>query len=469
MKPAVNPPFKTVRMINLGCSKNLVDSEVMLGLLQARGWVPTSNDGADVVIINTCSFIREAQEESIETILSLAAAKEKERDRFLVVTGCLPQRYGQDLLRDLPEVDLFLGTGEFHRIGDLLEAAFLGKLDQKIFISPPVYLYDDQTPRLVTSSPGSIYIKIAEGCSNFCSYCVIPKIRGKLRSRRISSILKEAEQAVSRGVKEINLIAQDVTAYGRDLGDRSNLVLLLDGLVKIEGLRWIRLLYAHPGHITPELIRLIREEEKICKYLDLPLQHIDDHLLKAMNRPVSSKEIYELIGKLRKEIPGMILRTSLLVGFPGETDARFKKLYDFVKEIQFERLGVFRYSKEEGTLASTMKGQISERVKAERYNQIMRLQKQISLRQQKELVGSRVIALLDREGSDFSWEGRTQGQAPEVDGMIFLTDGNFRVGMMVEVEVTDATSYDLYGRILGPWDPNGFTNFLGEGLYLNWG
>ncbi len=290
-----------------------------------------------------------------------------------------------------------------------------------------------------------------------------------MRSRRISSILKEAEQAVSRGVKEINLIAQDVTAYGRDLGDRSNLVLLLKGLVKIEGLRWIRLLYAHPGHITPELIRLIREEEKICKYLDLPLQHIDDHLLKAMNRPVSSKEIYELIGKLRKEIPGMILRTSLLVGFPGETDARFKKLYDFVKEIKFERLGVFHYSKEEGTLASTMKGQISERVKAERYNQIMRLQKQISLRQQKELVGSRVIALLDREGSDFSWEGRTQGQAPEVDGMIFLTDGNFRVGMMVEVEVTDATSYDLYGRIIGPWDPNGFTTFIGEGLYLNWG
>jgi ribosomal protein S12 methylthiotransferase len=449
MKPAVIPSGKTVRMISLGCSKNLVDSEVMLGLLRERGWAPTPGEEADVVIINTCSFIREAQEESIETILSAAAIKEKGLGRFLVVTGCLPQRYGEDLLRELPEVDLFVGTGEFHRIGELLEDAFQGKLNQKHFIGPPVYLYDHETPRLVTSSPGSIYIKIAEGCSNFCSYCVIPKIRGRLRSRQISSILREAEQAVSRGVKEINLIAQDVTAYGQDLDGRSSLVFLLRNLAAIGGLKWIRLLYAHPGHISPDLIRVIREEEKICKYLDLPLQHIDDHLLKAMNRPVSSKEIYQLIEKLRREIPGIILRTSLLVGFPGETDRRFKTLYDFVREIQFERLGVFQYSPEEGTVASALKSQIPERVKAERYHQIMQLQKQISLRQQKRLIGSRVVSLIERVGSDSSWEGRTQGQGPEVDGMIFLGPGDFKAGMMVEAEVKEATSYDLYGKIIG--------------------
>ncbi|MDO8955477.1 MAG: 30S ribosomal protein S12 methylthiotransferase RimO [Deltaproteobacteria bacterium] len=448
----MNQSPKTVRMISLGCPKNLVDSEVMLGLLQEKGWIPSTKDEADVVIINTCSFIREAKEESIATILDMAAAKEKGKCHRLVVTGCLPQRYGSELLQELPEVDLFLGTGEWDRIADLLQKSAQGELRRKQFIARPTNLYDHRTPRLFTSSPGSVYIKIAEGCSNHCSYCVIPRIRGKLRSRKISSVLQEAQQSVSRGVKEVNLIAQDVTAYGRDLQDGTDLTRLLQGLVKVKGLKWIRLLYAHPGHVTPELIRLIREEGKICKYLDLPLQHIDDHLLRAMNRPVSSSQVRELIARLRKEIPGITLRTSLMVGFPGETEKRFRRLFDLVKEAHFEHLGVFRYSKEEGTAAATLKGHVSARVKEQRYHQIMRLQRQISLRRQKEKVGTCIPVLIERPGksSGLLWEGRTQGQAPEVDGVTFLRRGRARPGEIVEAVITEATAYDFYGDIIGP-------------------
>ncbi|MFH1758825.1 MAG: 30S ribosomal protein S12 methylthiotransferase RimO [Pseudomonadota bacterium] len=439
-------------MISLGCPKNLVDSEVMLGLLREKGWVPSTKDEADVVIVNTCSFIREAKEESIATILDMAAAKEKGKFHRLVVTGCLPQRYGPELLKELPEVDLFLGTDQWGRIADLLPKSAQGELRRKQFIARPTQLYDHRTPRLSTSNPGSVYIKIAEGCSNHCSYCVIPQIRGRLRSRKVSSVLQEARQAVSRGVKEINLIAQDVTAYGRDLQDGTDLTRLLQSLVKVKGLKWIRLLYAHPGHVTPELIRLIREEEKICKYLDLPLQHIDDHLLRAMTRPVSSSQVRELIARLREEIPGITLRTSLMVGFPGETEKRFRRLFDFVQKAQFEHLGVFRYSQEEGTAAATLKGHVSARVKAQRYHQIMRLQRKISLRRQKEKVGTRIPVLIERPGTSpgILFEGRTQGQAPEVDGITFLRQGSARPGEIVEAVITEATAYDLYGKIIDP-------------------
>ena len=441
-----------MRLISLGCPKNLVDSEVMLGLLREKGWVPTAKDEADVVIINTCSFIREAQEESIETILTMAAAKEKGKCRRLVVAGCLPQRYGRELVAELPEVDLFLGTGELHRVADLLENSAEGEFQQKDFIGEPTYLYDHRTPRLITTARGSVYIKISEGCSNCCSYCMIPKIRGKVRSRPLVSILLEAEQTVLQGAREINLIAQDTTAYGRDLEDGTELVGLLQGLAKIGGLRWIRLLYAHPAHVTPELIRLIRDEKKICKYLDLPLQHIDSLLLQAMNRPVSEKDVRELPGRLREEVPGITLRTSLMVGFPGETEKKFQKLLEFARETRFDLLGVFRYSREEGTAAADMKGQVLERIKARRYHQIMRLQKQISQRKQKQQIGSRVEVLVERPGksSEVLWEGRTQGQAPEVDGITFLTKGNCRPGEIVKVQITDATSYDLYGEVLWP-------------------
>jgi len=439
-------------MISLGCPKNLVDSEVMLGLLREKGWTPSTTDDADVVIVNTCGFIREAKEESIETILSMAAAKEKGKAQKLVVTGCLPQRYGKELLRELPEVDFFVGTGEFHRIADLLEESEKGKMRQKQVIGAPEFLYDHRTPRIHTSCPGSTYLKISEGCANFCSYCVIPRLRGKLRSRPISSILQEAKQAVARGVKEINLIGQDITAYGRDRGDKAGLVRLLKGLVKVEGLRWIRLLYAHPAHIAPELVHLIRDEEKICKYLDIPLQHVNEGILKAMNRPAPEKRIPDFLDWLRKEIPGVVLRTSLMVGFPGETERIFRELLGFVKEAEFDRLGVFPYSREEGTPAANLKGQVPDRIRRERYRKIMSLQKKISLRKQKAMVGSRVPVLVERPGNapGILWEGRTPGQAPEVDGAIFLTRGDARPGEMVKARITDAGRYDLYGKILGP-------------------
>jgi ribosomal protein S12 methylthiotransferase len=443
---------KTVRMISLGCPKNLVDSEVMLGLLKQKGWTPSETDDAHVVIVNTCGFIREAKEESIETILSLAAAKEGGRIRKLVVAGCLPQRYGRELLPELPEVDLFVGTGEFHRIADLLDRSARGKLRQKQWIDSPEFIYDHRTPRIHSSPPGSMYLKVSEGCANFCSYCVIPRIRGRLRSRPISSILKEAKEAASRGVKEINLIAQDITAYGKDRRDGSSLVQLLKGLAKVEGVRWIRLLYAHPAHLTEGLVHLIRDEEKVCKYLDLPIQHVDEGILKAMNRPLLKRRMPDLIDWVRREIPGVVLRTSLIVGFPGETEQSFRRLLEFVREAQFDRLGVFSYSPEEGTPAALLKDQVQDRIKLRRSRQIMSLQKRISLKKQKALIGSRVQVLVERPGGSpgLLWEGRTQGQAPEVDGVTFLTKGRARAGDMVNVRILDAGPYDLFGEILGP-------------------
>jgi len=439
-------------MISLGCPKNLVDSEVMLGLLREKGWIPSTGEEAEVVVINTCGFIREAQEESVETILSMISAKEEGRFQKIAVTGCLPQRFGKQLIRELPEVDLFLGTGEIHRIADHLESSRMDCRRSIHLGAQPDYLYDHRTPRLLSSPPGWSYIKISEGCNNRCSYCTIPRIRGKLRSRTQTSIVREAEQMVSLGIREINLIAQDTTAYGRDLGHGTSLPGLLRKLVRIEGLEWIRLLYTHPRHITGEFIALMAEEKKICKYLDLPLQHIDDRMLQAMNRRVASQEIYDLLGRLREKIPGIILRTSLMVGFPGETDRRFRRLVDFVRRIQFERLGVFRYSREEGTRAARLPGQIAEAVKAQRHHQIMVLQKRISLRNQKRLIGRRLPVLVERPGrsSGVLWEGRTPGQAPEVDGVTFLTKGRCRPGEIVEAVITEATAYDLYGEVIDP-------------------
>ena len=385
--------------MSLGCPKNLVDSEVMLGLLQERGWSLSSSGEAEVVIVNTCGFIREAKEESIEAILSAASDKKQGKVGKVVVAGCLPQRYGKELVSELPEVDLFVGTGEFHRIADLLQSPPKAGSGGKTQIGPPEFLYDHRTPRIDTSLPGSTYLKVSEGCANFCSYCVIPSLRGRLRSRSIASIVQEARQAVSRGVREINLIAQDITSYGGDRKDGASLVRLLKGLVKVEGLRWIRLLYAHPARVTPELIGLLREEEKICKYLDLPLQHVDEGILKAMNRPSPEQPLPDFIARIREEVPGIVLRTSLIVGFPGETEKAFRRLEEFVREARFDRLGAFPYSREEGTPAASLRGQVPERVKRERLRRIMALQKKISRQKQEALVGSRVAVLVERPGA----------------------------------------------------------------------
>jgi ribosomal protein S12 methylthiotransferase len=444
------PSSKSIRVFSLGCPKNLVDSEVMLGLLHQAGWTLSLGEEAEVVLVNTCGFIRDAKEESIEAILRAARDKEAGKYKYLVVTGCLPQRYKKDLRQELPEVDLFLGTNEVGEAAGLLEKLVRGELKKKQIIGRPRFLYDHETPRILSSGPGSAYIKIAEGCSNCCSYCVIPKIRGRLRSRSIPSVLVEVEKAAAQGVKEVTLIAQDLTAFGQDARDGVKLTALLRSLVQVEGIRWIRLLYAHPAHLTPELVSLIREEEKICKYLDLPIQHIHDGILKAMNRRISGRSLREVLAKIRREVPGIALRTSLMVGFPGETKKAFQELFEFVKEFEFDHLGVFTYSPEEGTRAGKMRGRVPAKIQAERYHQIMALQKKISRKKQEQQVGSRVEVLIEGAGKKAGviWEGRTQRQAPEIDGLTLLTKGEALPGEMVEARITRAAAYDLYGEIL---------------------
>ncbi|MGB9699158.1 MAG: 30S ribosomal protein S12 methylthiotransferase RimO [Thermodesulfobacteriota bacterium] len=442
---------KTFRLLSLGCAKNLVDSEVMLGLLREEGWEPSPHSRATVAIINTCAFIKEAKMESLTAILEAAQAKERGQYKYLVVTGCLPQRYKSTLTQELPEVDLFLGLENIPHVAKFLNKLGQRKLLRREFVSRPNFLYDHQTPRLLSTAPGSAYIKIAEGCANCCAYCAIPQIRGKLRSRKISSVIKEAEWLVGQGVKEINLIAQDITNYGRDLRRGGDLTKLLRGLAKVPGLKWIRLLYAHPAHIDNKLISVIKEEEKICKYLDLPLQHIDDQILTAMNRPYTSNKVWQLLEQIRKEMPEIVLRTSLIVGFPGETEKKFQKLLDFVKEAQFDHLGVFIYSREEGTKAAKLKGHIPERIKEERFRQIMLAQRKISWRKQKAKVGRVMEVLIEKpiQKKGILWQGRTPGQAPEVDGVTFLNRGKAALGEIKQVLITKATAYDLYGEILG--------------------
>ena len=439
-----------VSMVSLGCPKNLVDAEVMLGYLGKDGYEITTDEHlADIIIVNTCSFIKEAKQESIDTILDLADRKHDGRCRLLVVTGCLPQRYQEELAAELPEVDIFVGTGDYPRIAEII-AEKSDTSGQIRYISDPNYLYDAEMPRMQSSPRYYSYLKIAEGCSNCCSYCVIPSLRGGFRSRPMNLVLEEARRLVGSGVKELNLIAQDITVYGSDLPGEVNLETLLSELVTIAGLRWIRLLYAYPDGITDGLIKLIKNEEKVCKYLDIPLQHISDPVLKRMNRRSTETQIRELVKKLRTEIPEIALRTSFIVGFPGETDEDFKKLCHFVEETQFDRLGVFCYSREEGTPAAEMPDQISERVKRERYKKLMQLQARVSFKRNRRLMESveEVIVEGVSEETELLLKGRSSRQAPDIDGMVYITAGNANVGDIVRLKITDSSDYDLIGEIV---------------------
>ncbi len=439
-----------VSMISLGCPKNLVDAEVMLGYLGKEGFeITTDEHQADIIIVNTCSFIKEAKQESIDTILDLADRKHDARCRLLVVTGCLPQRYQEELSRELPEVDIFVGTGDYPKIAEII-AEKKGTEGQLRYIGDPNYLYDVEMPRMHSSPKYYSYLKIAEGCSNCCSYCVIPSLRGGFRSRPINLVLEEARRLVGGGVKELNLIAQDITVYGSDLSGEINLELLLAELVKIAGLRWIRLLYAYPDGITDGLIKLIKSEEKICNYLDIPLQHISDPVLSRMNRRSSEAQIRTLVKKLRDEIPEIALRTSLIVGFPGETDEDFKKLCHFVEEVQFDRLGVFCYSREEGTPAALMPEQISERVKRERYKKLMQLQARLSFKRNRKLMDSIEEVIVEglSDETELLLKGRSSRQAPDIDGMVYITSGQANIGDIVKLKITDSSDYDLIGEIV---------------------
>jgi len=439
-----------VSLISLGCPKNLVDSEVMLGHFSLDRYdIVIDESQADIVIINTCAFINDAKEESIDTILEMAEYKETGNCKLLVVAGCLPQRYQKKLIEQLPEVDIFMGTSEGPEIVTLIER-HLENEEPLECVGMPEYLYDHETPRVISSPTYSSYIKIAEGCSNHCSYCIIPQLRGKLRSRSMASVVEEATKMARQGVTEIIIIAQDITAYGADRSDGASLEKLLRELVKVDGIKWLRLLYAYPEGISDELIELIAMEEKICNYLDLPLQHIDDQILTRMNRRHTEQETRELLLRLRERIPEITLRTSFIVGFPGETREQFDKLHQFVKEGHFERVGVFPYSQEEGTTAAKMPDQIPVRTKKSRLNKLMKAQARVSFNHNRSLIGHTESVLVEgySEETDLLLQGRSARQAPDIDGHFLITSGHAEIGSYVKLQITDSSEYDLIGEMV---------------------
>jgi ribosomal protein S12 methylthiotransferase len=445
------PNHNKLHIISLGCSKNLIDSEIMGGLLNQSGMQLTDkSDEADIVLVNTCAFIKAAKEDAIEEILSLAEKKKHgPRDFRLVVAGCLSQRYGRELIRELPEVDLFIGTGE---VGNIVRHINKLPVSQtgKAAITRPEYLMTSREPRILSSKTESTYLKISDGCSNRCTYCIIPSIRGKARSRQPDDILQEAANLAARGIKEIIITGQDTTAYGRDLPSRPQLSELLTNMTKIKGIKWIRLLYAHPVHITDDVLETMAASKKICRYIDLPVQHIDDTILAAMNRKVASARIFEIISRARRIIPGVAIRTSLIVGFPGETRKRFDRLLDFVRAVKFDHLGVFTYSREEGTAAAEFKSQIAEKEKELRREIIMNEQAAISQAINKTLIGSIQEVLVEEKSDrpDFDFMGRCRRQAPEIDGVTYIKGGKAGIGKIVKCQITDADDYDLFAETI---------------------
>jgi ribosomal protein S12 methylthiotransferase len=453
MDQVLSAESRRVHLISLGCSRNRVDSEVMLGTLLEKGWsISGEASYADLIVVNTCGFIQSAKEESIDTILDAASHKKSNPAMKLVVTGCLTQRYKRQLKDGLPEVDLFIGTDEFTRIGELIEG---GSERGSVHAKRTHYLYNESMPRINTLTKSSAYVKVAEGCQHNCAFCIIPAIRGRLRSRPIESVVTEVTKLVQDGVKEINLIAQDLAAYGRDRG-ADELLPLLHELVKIEGLKWIRLLYVYPENISDDFVNFFANESKIVKYLDIPVQHASDKILASMNRVVTSKEIEATISRLRERIPGISIRTSVMVGFPGETDEDFSQLKSFIEKMKFDHLGCFTYSKEEGTVAARMKDQVDLDLMMERHSEIMELQKEISAELQQEKVGKVFNVLVKglSEESEFLYEGRLSTQAPEVDGCVYINDGEVKVGEIQAVEITEAFEYDLVGRIVAKSEEN---------------
>lgn len=439
-----------VYLESLGCPKNLVDSEVMAGCLRKSGYTfTTCKEEAAIIIVNTCAFIEDATQEAIDTILQLAALKTGGVCRKLVVAGCLPQRYGEQLFQKLKDVDLFLGVGEFSRIGDLLKDECVGDSLPHLYVRTPAFLLDHNTPRILSTPNHTAYVKIAEGCANRCSFCTIPTIKGPYQSRPPESIITEVNKLAGKGVKEINLVAQDSTFYGNDRTNKKDLAYLLKRLSTIEGMEWIRVLYCHPDHVTHDLIHTIEEEKNICNYIDLPIQHISDHILKRMGRSKDGKTIRNLINEIRETISHVFIRTTLMVGFPGETEKDFDILMDFVNEAEFDHLGTFRYSNEEGTKAYRLKGNVPPRVIEERYHALMSFQSQIALKKNQRLIGSLQRVLIEGIHEENNWLlGRTFFQAPDIDGMVFITEGEAAIGEMVDVNITGASEYDLFGKIL---------------------
>lgn len=438
--------MKKVSLVSLGCSKNLVDAEEMLGILEAEGYeFVADEEDAEIMIVNTCAFIDSAKQESIDCILEHAKYKENDKNKILVVTGCMSQRYKEELKAELPEVDIVIGTNEYNKIAEILKDFNRSK---EIVHCSDKYIEDTNLKRVVTTSPYMAYLKIAEGCDNHCTYCVIPSIRGRYRSRSMDDIETEARKLVEGGVKELVVIAQDTTRYGKDLYDEYMLPKLLERLCRIDGLHWIRLHYLYPELLTDELIETIKKQDKICNYFDIPIQHCNDEILKLMGRRTNKAELTELISKLRREIPDAVIRTSLIVGFPTETEEQFEELRNFVTETEFDRLGAFAYSQEEGTPAARMEGQIDEEEKLSRQEIIMVDQAAVSEELNQRRVGMSIETLV--EGYDAiikQYYGRTYGDSEDIDGKVFFTSKiKLEPGEFVNVKITDYSEYDLYGN-----------------------
>ncbi|MBM6742928.1 30S ribosomal protein S12 methylthiotransferase RimO [Drancourtella massiliensis] len=438
-----------ILFISLGCDKNLADSETMLGMLASRGYqIVDEEEKADVIIVNTCCFIHDAMEESIETILQMAEYKKSGSLKALIVTGCMAERYREEITKEIPEVDAVLGTASYGHILDAVDEALKGH--SYLMMEPLDTLPLIETHRLVTTGGHYAYLKIAEGCDKHCTYCIIPKLRGNFRSVPMDHLIKEAEQLAADGVKELILVAQETTLYGKDLYGEKKLPELLHKLCQISGIRWIRILYCYPEEITEELIQTMKEEPKICHYLDLPIQHASDGILKRMGRRTSKEELVHIISRLREEIPDITLRTTLITGFPGETQEQHEELMDFVDKMEFDRLGVFTYSPEEGTPAASMPDQIEESIKEDRRAELMELQQEIAFEQAENMIGKEVLVMIEGKVADENaYVGRTYKDAPNVDGLIFVnTDAELMSGDFAKVKVTGACEYDLIGELM---------------------
>ena len=451
---------KSLYFTSLGCSKNLVDSQVMLGHLGLDGFtISTEPQDAEVIIVNTCSFVEAAKKESIETVLDLADFKDPEvgNCKALVMSGCMAQRYHNDLEDEMPEIDMFIGTGEYHKIVPLLKAFEEGKLEKKSFVEIPKYIHTEFDPRLNTSPGYMAWLKISEGCNRNCTFCIIPTLRGKLRSRSIDSLVTEAKSLVESGVKELNLISQDFSDYGSDFEgfareDNKNPIIhnMLKALQDESGADWIRIFYFYPDDLTDDVMDLMASSDRICKYLDMPVQHFSSKVLKRMNRRATNELIHDKIETLRSKVPGIVLRTSVIVGFPGETEEDFDLLLEGIKKVRFNHLGVFKYSDEEGTPALRLKDKVPQEVIDERFEILYETQKEIARELNQEYLGKTIEVLVEgvHEETDLLLQGRHRGQAPDIDGRVIINDGLAKPGEIVNVEITDVLDYDLVGRII---------------------
>lgn len=434
-----------VGMVSLGCDKNRVDSEIMLGQVEREYELTNNPKKADIIIVNTCGFIEKAKQESINTILDMAKYKIKYKCKLLIATGCLTQRYGKELLDLMPELDIVLGVNDYEKINKAIEGFI--KENKKISSTNFTNEGINEGKRIITTNKSSAYLRIAEGCNNFCTYCIIPKIRGKFRSRKIENIIEEGKILANAGVKEIILIAQDTTNYGIDLYNEKRLHIVLRELSKIEGIEFIRVMYCYPEAIYGELIEEISKNDKVCKYLDLPIQHISNDILKRMGRKTSKEEIIDKIKTLRENVSNIVLRTSLIVGFPGETEEDFNELKEFLKEMKLDKVGVFTYSQEEDTPAALMENQIDEKIKQQREKELMEVQKEISKAINKSKVGRTYKVLVESENSGY-FIGRSYEMAPDIDGLIYIKEKNLNANKFYDVKIKEALEYDLIGVVL---------------------